>query len=81
MRVTPLARGLARGYTAAHRHPSQKPETRPMSHHPIAPNAADVEVATATDPVESVVDVIPVVLPVVGAVMIFLLAFIAVTMA
>ncbi len=52
-----------------------------MSHHPIAPNAADVEVATATDPVESVVDVIPVVLPVVGAIMIFLLAFIAVTMA
>ncbi|MFT4242142.1 MAG: hypothetical protein QM569_07650 [Acidovorax sp.] len=33
------------------------------------------------DPVENVVSVIPVVLPVVGGIMIFLLAFIAVTMA
>ena len=33
------------------------------------------------DPVESIASVIPVVLPVVGAVLIFLLAFIAVTMA
>ena len=33
------------------------------------------------DPVESIVPAIPVVLPVVGAVLIFLLAFIAVTMA
>ncbi|WP_404301120.1 hypothetical protein [Alicycliphilus denitrificans] len=52
-----------------------------MTQHPIAPNAADLEAASATDPVESVVNVIPVVLPAVGAIMIFLLAFIAVTMA
>ncbi|WP_367066982.1 hypothetical protein [Oryzisolibacter sp. LB2S] len=52
-----------------------------MTHHPIAPNAADVEVATATDPIETVVNVIPVVIPAVGAIMIFLLAMIAVFMA
>jgi hypothetical protein len=37
--------------------------------------------ATPTDPVEAVVPLIPIVLPVVGAVLIFLLAFIAVSMA
>lgn len=53
-----------------------------MTHDPaLAPNAADLEAAQATDPVESVVNVIPVVIPAVGAAMIFLLAFIAVYMA
>ncbi|SDM05158.1 hypothetical protein SAMN05428957_10220 [Oryzisolibacter propanilivorax] len=53
-----------------------------MTHDPaLAPNAADVEVAQATDPVEAVVNVIPFVVPAVGAAMIFLLAFIAVYMA
>jgi len=52
-----------------------------MTQHPIAPNAADLEVASATDPIETVVNVIPVVLPAVGAIMIFLLALIAVSMA
>lgn len=33
------------------------------------------------DPVEEIVDVIPVVIPIVGAVLIFLMAFIAITMA
>lgn len=37
--------------------------------------------APETDPVEAVVAVIPLVLPLVGAVLIFLLAFIAVSMA
>lgn len=37
--------------------------------------------AGEADPVESIVPAIPVVLPVVGAVLIFLLAFIAVSMA
>lgn len=35
----------------------------------------------SSDPVENVVPLMPVVLPVVGGIMIFLLAFIAVTMA
>jgi len=52
-----------------------------MTQHPIAPNAADLEVASATDPIETVVNVIPVVIPAVGAIMIFLLALIAVSMA
>lgn len=52
-----------------------------MTHPPVAPNAADVEVAAATDPIEAVVNVIPVVIPAVGAIVIFLLAFIAVFMA
>ena len=39
------------------------------------------ETPTPHDPVEELVSVVPVVLPVVGAVMIFLLAFIAVFMA
>lgn len=53
-----------------------------MAHeHHIAPNAADVEAATATDPTETVVNLIPVVIPAAGAAMIFLLALIAVTMA
>ncbi|QNP47205.1 hypothetical protein [Diaphorobacter aerolatus] len=50
-------------------------------HHDIAPNQADVEAAHARDVTETVVPLIPVVLPVVGAVMMFLLAFIAVSMA
>lgn len=37
--------------------------------------------ATETDPVEAVVSVIPLVLPLVGAVLMFLLAFIAISMA
>ena len=37
--------------------------------------------ASNADPVESIVPVIPLVLPLVGAVLIFLLAFIAVSMA
>jgi hypothetical protein len=45
--------------------------------HPETPH----EHAEATDPVESIVHVIPVVLPVVGGVMMFLLAFIAIYMA
>ncbi|WP_313301111.1 hypothetical protein [Diaphorobacter sp.] len=53
-----------------------------MAHdHHLAPNQADVEAAEAQDAVEKVVPVIPVVIPAVGAAMIFLLAFIAVTMA
>ncbi|MDR2334333.1 hypothetical protein H9K76_23000 [Diaphorobacter ruginosibacter] len=50
-------------------------------HDHIAPNRADVEAAHAQDVTETVVPVIPVVLPVVGALMMFLLAFIAVHMA
>ena len=50
-----------------------------MAHDPaLAPNAADVEAAHPADVVESVVNVIPFVIPAVGAAMIFLLAFIAV---
>jgi hypothetical protein len=53
-----------------------------MAHeHHIAPNAADVEAANAVDPTETVVNLIPVVIPAAGAAMIFLLALIAVTMA
>lgn len=44
--------------------------------HPQAPAAPVPE-----DPVESITPVIPLVLPLVGAIMIFLLAFIAVQMA
>ncbi len=51
-----------------------------MTHRPIAPNAADVEVATATDPIETVVDVIPLVIPAADPLVIFLLALIAVSM-
>jgi hypothetical protein len=47
-----------------------------MSH---APQKHDP--AAEVDPVEAIVDVIPWVLPLAGAVLIFLLAFIAVTMA
>lgn len=79
MRVRPQGRKRARDYTFPN-HAAQTQETRPMSHHPIAPNAADVEVATATDPIETVVDVIPFVIPAAGALVIFLLAFIAVFM-
>lgn len=50
-------------------------------HHDIAPNRADVEAEHAQDITETVVPVIPVVIPVVGALMMFLLAFIAVNMA
>lgn len=44
--------------------------------HPNTPSST-----TETDPVEDVVAYIPLVLPLVGAVMMFLLAFIAVSMA
>ncbi len=37
--------------------------------------------STPTDPVEAVVPMMPIVLPIVGAVLMFLLAFIAVSMA
>jgi hypothetical protein len=65
-----------------HRHVIELNEETPMAHdHHLAPNAADVEAAHAQDVTETVVPVIPVVLPVVGALMMFLLAFIAVHMA
>ena len=48
-----------------------------MSDH-NTPHAAE---SASTDPVETIVSVVPVVLPLVGGIMIFLLAFIAVTMA
>jgi hypothetical protein len=48
-------------------------ERLPMSAHPHD--------APSSDPVEAVVPLIPIVLPIVGAVLIFLLAFIAVSMA
>ncbi|HEY0200190.1 MAG TPA: hypothetical protein VGC24_00695 [Burkholderiaceae bacterium] len=41
----------------------------------------DRDYAASADPVEAVVPVIPIVLPVMGAVLMFLLAFIAVSMA
>ena len=78
MRVRPGRRAACIAATLV-----RKPHSgdKPVTHHPIAPNAADVEVATATDPIETVVNVIPVVIPAVGAIMIFLLAMIAVFMA
>jgi len=48
-----------------------------MSHHHDSAYATDA----STDPVEAVVPLIPVVLPIVGGVLMFLLAFIAVTLA
>ncbi len=48
-----------------------------MSDH-NTPHAAE---SASNDPVEKIVSVVPVVLPLVGGIMIFLLAFIAVTMA
>lgn len=50
------------------------------SHAPAAPNPHEVA-AHDVDPVEAVMPMIPIVLPIVGGVMMFLLAFIAVTMA
>lgn len=47
------------------------------AHNTPAPTADDA----AIDPIEAIVPHIPVVLPVVGAVLMFLLAFIAVSMA
>ncbi|MBS0390071.1 MAG: hypothetical protein KGM60_05400 [Comamonadaceae bacterium] len=53
-----------------------------MAHeHHFAPHAADVEASHPNDPTETVVNIIPVVLPAVGAAMIFLLALIAISMA
>ncbi|MFT3718468.1 hypothetical protein [Pseudorhodoferax sp.] len=49
-------------------------------HAPAAPNPHEVATHEA-DPVEAVTSVIPIVLPIVGGVMMFLLAFIAVSMA
>jgi hypothetical protein len=46
-----------------------------MSAHPKAPPAADA------DPIEAIVPLMPIVLPVAGGVLMFLLAFIAVSMA
>ena len=52
---------------------------------PAPDNAHDTRAHIATeqssDPVEQIVPLIPLVIPVVGGIMIFLLAFIAVTMA
>ncbi|WP_198673112.1 hypothetical protein [Simplicispira lacusdiani] len=45
------------------------------------PSASHAPATPSDDPVEAVVPYIPVVLPVVGGIMIFLLAMIAVTMA
>jgi hypothetical protein len=50
-----------------------------MSSH--APDHGHQAASQPTDPVEAIVPMIPVVLPVVGGVLIFLLAFIAVSMA
>ena len=50
-------------------------------HDHLAPNRADVEAAHATDITETIVPYMPVVLPVVGGLMMLLLAFIAVSMA
>lgn len=44
-------------------------------------NTSHAPETVSNDPVENVVSVVPVVLPVVGGIMMFLLAFIAVTMA
>lgn len=44
-------------------------------------NTSHAAATHSTDPVENVVSVVPVVLPVVGGIMMFLLAFIAVYMA
>lgn len=46
-----------------------------------SPDPHDAPHAEATDPVERIVHQMPIVLPVVGGVLIFLLAFIAVVMA
>jgi len=51
------------------------------SHSPVPAAASGAAPAHPNDPVESLVHVIPVVFPVVGAIMIFLLAMIAVYMA
>ena len=45
------------------------------------PNTPHVPETVSDDPVEKIVPMMPVVLPVVGGIMIFLLAFIAVVMA
>ncbi|WP_198137935.1 hypothetical protein [Verminephrobacter eiseniae] len=45
------------------------------------PHHLPAPAAPSDDPVESIVPVVPLVLPVVGGIMMFLLAFIAVTMA
>lgn len=44
-------------------------------------NTSRAPATPSNDPVENVVHLVPVVLPVVGGIMMFLLAFIAVTMA
>ena len=49
IRVGPQNPRPARDYTDQN-HATRTPETRHMTHRPIAPNAADVEVATATTP-------------------------------
>ena len=46
-----------------------------------APHASHEPAAHEVDPVEAIVPMIPIVLPIVGGVLIFLLAFIAVSMA
>ena len=53
----------------------------PSPHLSPVTRAADEQAPQATDAVESVVHLIPVVIPAAGAAMIFLLAFIAVYMA
>jgi len=67
--------GLENQHSHARRAHSTRTESPPMST-PVAPDTT-----VEQDPIEAIVAHIPVVLPVVGAVLIFLLAFIAVSMA
>lgn len=70
-----MAHGLENQHHRAPCAHSTRTESPPMS----TPVAHDT--AAEQDPIEAIVPHIPVVLPVVGAVLIFLLAFIAVSMA
>ncbi len=54
--------------------------SKPADHSPHDAHAHDVP-AAEEDPVDSIISVIPIVVPLAGAVLMFLLAFIAVTMA
>ena len=51
------------------------------AHHPQAAASTSPSVVHEVDPIEAIVPMIPIVLPLVGGVLIFLLAFIAVFMA
>ena len=54
--------------------------SKPADHSTHDAHAHDVS-AVEEDPVDSIVSIIPIVVPLAGAVLMFLLAFIAVTMA